>query len=121
MRIHINLGKIFSWVFGNRKRRAAAAEEARAIEASFNWSSDLTADAVLNCCEQMGAFDSFNIEDENTINAVCQEVANVYNAGERSKLGLRMAFVEGFRRHSFNVGEQEINMFVDCYIESYLI
>ncbi|MBR4999005.1 MAG: hypothetical protein IKY10_03910 [Clostridia bacterium] len=108
--MNIDLGRIFSWLFKRKKKG-----EIQNIE----W-QQLTNDAVLNCCEQIGVFEGLNIEDENLVNKICEDVARLFNNGEKSEESLKNAFIQGFSNNSFNVGIKKADMFVDCYIESYI-
>ena len=81
---------------------------------------EITSDAVLNCCEQIGAFEDCNIEDEVVMNKICDEVANIFNSGEKSRITLKNALTQGFNNNSFKVSNQKAELFACCYIDSYI-
>ena len=109
--MNIDLGKIFSWLFKRNKKD----ETNKDIE----W-QQLTNDAVLNCCEQIGAFEDLDIKDEIIVNKICEDIVNLFNSGEKSEISLKNSFIQGFRNNSYNVSNEKSNLFVDCYIESYI-
>lgn len=109
--MNIDLGRIFSWLFKRKKKD----ENSENIE----W-KQLTNDAVLNCCEQIGAFEDLNIEDETIINKICEEIARLFNNSEKSEMSLKNSFIQGFSNNSFSVGNEKSDLFVDCYIDSYI-
>ena len=107
----INLNRLFSLF----KRKKKLTGENMSLE-SFSLSRDM----VINCCEQMGAFENLNIEEENLINQISDEIVRLFNSGERSKESLKEAFIQGFKNCSFDVKSRSADLFVDCYMESYV-
>ena len=53
----------------------------------------LTREDVLNACEAVGAFKPFN--DERRFR-VCEDIANIYNNGPKTRAALESSYLEGF-------------------------
>lgn len=104
-------GGLFSRLFGGKKREPVTNE--------INW-PEIAPDDVLNCCEQVGAFDEVHVEDSATINKVCQDIARIFNSAPKSNESLRQAFVNGFKASLLYVSENTAWAFVSAYIESYI-
>lgn len=115
--MQINLGDIFSWF---RRKKKNNNEKLNRSNTNAVHLEEITADAVNNCCEQIGIFEDMNIQDNNLINKICEDVANIFNSNEKSIESLKSAFNEGFKKNSFLVNSEMSNSFVDCYLSSYV-
>lgn len=109
--MHIDLGGLFS-LFKRKKKN----DEEQIVGAEWQ---KIASDDVLNCCEQCGVFEQLKISDEEIMNKVCCDVANLFNAGALSEATLRNAFVQGFSSNSLDASACA-DAFVDCYMESYI-
>ena len=121
MSIRINLGGLFSLLFGRKKKnKDVVSTTAESQEAVVNW-EPMTADAVLNCCEQIGAFEEMNLnEGDAVINAICESVSKIFNEKTKNAESLKAAFKQGFAEHGFTVSDKQTSTFVDCYLSSYV-
>lgn len=117
--MNIDLGKIFSFLFKRKKKNEESKEEVKKNELVAHW-EDMTADAVLNCCEQIGVFEDLKLTESNIINKICEDIANVFNAGEKKEERLPTSFIKGFNDNSFYVKDDMASVFVDCYLEVYV-
>ena len=112
----INLG----WLFGRRKRKAIVEEREEFVEEPTGpLGLEELKDAVLNCCEQTGAFDEFNIEDPELRDALCASVASILEGQEPTHATLSNALGEGFATHGFEVKGSLASSFASAYISSY--
>lgn len=111
--LSINLG----WLF--RRRKKEEIKEFETEQVSEPLGLDELKDAVLNCCEQTGAFDEFGIEDPEVIDALCTNVATLLDGKELTHSELSGALGEGFASCGFEVKGNLANMFASAYISSY--
>lgn len=111
MRIDLGgIARLFSWLFNRKKKE----------EQEVEW-QPITGEDVLNCCEQSGMFEELNVSDETVINKVCNDVADIFNSGKKSQAELKDAVIKGFAQNSYDVSDKKAKLFVECYIDSYLI
>ena len=76
-------------------------------------------DAVFTCCEQSGAYETFNIEDPELINTICASVAEKLEGVELTHPALSNALGEGFAVHGFEVKGDLASTFASAFISSY--
>jgi hypothetical protein len=113
----INLG----WLFGRKKKKEKReeVENFEELEGSGPLTGEALKDAVLNCCEQSGAFDEFGIEDPEVIDTLCAAVANVLEGRELTHSNLSNALGKGFATQGLEVKGNLASTFASAFISSY--
>ena len=113
----INLG----WLFGRKKKKEQRVEreEVEELEENEVLTGEALKEAVLNCCEQAGAFDEFNIVDPDVIDGLCAAVAGVLEGKELTHSNLSNALGEGFAAQGLEVKGNLASTFASAFISSY--
>ena len=124
MGVRIRIGGLsidLGWLFGRKKKKKEreVEREELAEQVSAPMGFEELKDAVLNCCEQTGAFDEFGVEDPAVIDALCASVASVLEGKELTHATLSGALGEGFAAHGLEVKASLANLFASAYISSY--
>lgn len=109
---------ILSWLFGRKQQEQPAQQSYQ--EEQRAWPETFEADDVLNCCEQIGAFEDLGITNEALINQICQSVADSFNAKEKTFKNLEASFLEGFSANGMQATQNKAKLFASCYIDSYI-
>ena len=107
-----------SWLFGRKQETTET--HAYYQDQEQAWPETFVADDVLNCCEQIGAFEDFGVQDQNLMNKICEEVAELFNAQTKTSENLKQSFIQAFTQNGLNVTERKATLFVSCYIDSYI-
>ncbi|MBO5884869.1 MAG: hypothetical protein J6Q51_03635 [Clostridia bacterium] len=111
---------ILSWLFGRKQETVETHTYYQNQETNHTWPETFVADDVLNCCEQIGAFEDFGIEDEALINKICEEVAQLFTSQTKTADNLKQSFIQAFSQNGLNVTQSKANLFVSCYVDSYI-
>lgn len=124
MGVRIKIGGLsidLGWLFGRKKKKEQRVEreEVEELEESGPLTGEALKDAVLNCCEQAGAFEEFNIEDPEVIDALCAAVASVLEGKELTHGNLSNALGEGFASQGLDVKGNLASTFASAFISSY--
>lgn len=107
-------GGFFSKLFGSKRN-----DPVLSVKKEIVW-SEIAPDDVLNCCEQVGAFEELNIEDSATINKVCEDIARLFNDTTKSFESLKNSFIKGFEMNSFHISVTTASTFASAYMDSYI-
>ena len=128
MGVRIRIGGLsidLGWLFrrNKKKKERETSQEVEREEAAEQVSAPMgleeLKDAVLNCCEQTGAFDEFGVEDPAVIDALCTSVASILEGKELTHATLSSALGEGFAVHGLEVKASLASLFASAYISSY--
>lgn len=128
MGVRIRIGGLsidLGWLFrrNKKKKERETSQEVEREEVAEQVSTPMgleeLKDAVLNCCEQTGAFDEFGVEDPAVIDALCTSVASVLEGKELTHATLSSALGEGFAAHGLEVKASLASLFASAYISSY--
>ena len=79
------------------------------------------AEAVLNCSEQSGLFESLGIEDEETIDSVCAEIAIRILQSDETINSVAECVNNACAKFGFEVDLNTATTFASCYYESYVL
>ena len=79
------------------------------------------AEAVLNCAEQSGLFESLGIEDEDTIDSVCAEIAIKILQSDETINNVAECVNSACAKFGFEVDLNTATTFASCYYESYVL
>ena len=124
MGVRIKIGGLsidFGWLFRRNKNKKQKEVEAEEVveEVSGPLGLEELKDAVLNCCEQTGVFEEFEIEDPEVISALCTSVATVLEGKELTHSTLSSALGEGFAAQGLEVKGNLASTFASAFISSY--
>ena len=79
------------------------------------------AEAVLNCSEQSGLFESLGIEYEDTIDSVCAEIAIRILQSDETINSVAECVNNACAKFGFEVDLNTATTFASCYYESYVL
>ena len=79
------------------------------------------AEAVLNCSEQSGLFETLGIEDIETINDICAETAIKIMQGDESINDVAECVTAACEKFGFTLDLNTATTFASCYYESYVL
>ena len=124
MGVRIKIGGLsidLGWLFGRKKKKKQRVEResVEEVEECAPLTGEALKEAVLNCCEQSGAFDEFDIVDPDVIDGLCAAVANVLEGKELTHSNLSNALGEGFATQGLEVKGSLASTFASAFISSY--
>ena len=107
------------WLLGKNKQVEEVEEQEEIFEEAGPLVGEELKEAVLNCCEQAGAFDEFGIEDQEVIDNLCSAVASALEGKELTHSNISNALGEGFASLGYEVKGTLASTFASAYISSY--